>query len=287
VAEVYDYGRIIREYGYYPQSLPIYICHCHGPGGTFEELSYWNMYNKDCLFLAQRKREIPYYLKAGFPRCQVMLNPFVFYRKSRNIQQTRDARGTLAFAAHNTRGIHDLSDISQYIDALKSLPEKYQPISVCVFWWDILNNKHKIYMESGLPVFTAGNGLSGCFVDNFYEIIRHFKYTTANLVGSYTYYSVEIGIPFFVYGPEADYFNVDEPGIKAGKIRCTDTNEYRKIYNMFLEMVDEVSADQKKIVERNMGVYDGATRLQMAKILYWELFRHYFAGIKSLFRRKL
>ncbi len=57
-----------------------------------------------------------------------------------------------------------------------------------------------IFISKGYKVVTAGNPHDNTYTQKFYAILKNYKYTMSNLIGSYTFYSVEMGIPFSLYG---------------------------------------------------------------------------------------
>ena len=68
------------------------------------------------------------------------------------------------------------------------------------YYYDVLQGHHAIFEQAGFEVVTNGYIGDFDFVEIFYDTIRRFRYTTSNHTGSYAYYSLEMGIPFFLYG---------------------------------------------------------------------------------------
>jgi hypothetical protein len=140
-------------------------------------------------------------------------------------------------------------------------------------WVDIMQGRHKIWLENGFPVYTVGHAYHEEFVERFYDLIRHFKFMTSNSIGSQTYYAVEMGIPFFLYGPEPEYFNKSDHGIPKGKMELHNYENYNKIHNLFTKLTTEINPQQKQAALDGLGVYDGISRLQMMRILYTGFFK--------------
>jgi hypothetical protein len=271
--ESYSFGKLIREYGFYPRLLPINIYHQHGAGRNLEKFPYSHELesNAYCMFV-NNQADVKMYNDAGM-NCEVMLHPFIYYRRSRKIEKSPDAKGTIVFPSHITLDIDDLSDISLYIKQLRELPEIYKPLSVCLCWVDIIENRHKIWIENGFPVYTVGHAYHENFVERFYELIRHFKFMTSNSIGSQTYYAVEMGITFFLHGPEPKYFNKSDPGVPKGVMDLHQYDNYNKIYSLFTKLTTEISHEQKKLVLDGLGVNNGISRFKMMTILYIGFFR--------------
>ena len=201
--------------------------------------------------------------------CYVLYSPAVFYRRKNKIEKLNQAEGTIAFPAHTTPSIEDVSNIEIYIEQLKNLPAQFQPVSVCLHMHDINKGQHKIFMKHNIPVYTAGNSADPRFIERFHDILKNFKYSTSNMIGSYAYYSVEMGIPFSVYGNPQKFINNDDPNITKGEWNPYNEYEYyRKVYELFNDLNTEISVEQKDLVEKELGIYDGLSRFDMAKVLY-------------------
>jgi hypothetical protein len=266
--EAYSFGKLIREYGYYPSLLPLNIYHQHGAGRVLANTPYkHDLESKAYYMFVNNCDDIQMYNDAGM-NCCVMLHPFIYYRNSRKIEKSKYATGTIVFPSHITPDVDDLSDTSVYIEQLLKLPEIYKPLCICMSWVDITHNRHKIWMQYGFPVYTVGHAYHEDFVKRFYDLIRNFKFMTSNSIGSQTYYAVEMGIPFFLYGEEPMYYNKSDPYIEAGYMDLHKRNAYKKAYNLFNHITTEITAEQKKFVLDGLGIKDGITRVNMMKILY-------------------
>jgi hypothetical protein len=274
IVEMYSYGRLLREYGFFPQFLPIYIYHLHGPG----IMNFINEHEINsgayCMFV-NTEEDAQQFIAAGMKRCEVMLHPFVFYRRKYKVHRDANARGTLVFPAHSIFNTEELTDIDEYIRQLKELPDIYKPLAICLHCEDINKGKHRKYMDAGFPVYTAGHTHNYRYVERFYDVLRHFKYSTSNAYGSYIYYAVEMGIPFFLHGDEVEYYNKADPGLPLGRVKIAFPNVLR-MCRMFSEMTTVISDEQRMEIERGLGISDGISRLKMAKILYSALFSNIF-----------
>lgn len=125
---------------------------------------------------------------------------FLHYKDIHSIRQADDATGTIAYPAHSSPFVKAEIDWQEYIDKLNQLPDEFKPINICLYFQNILKGDHNIFIKNGFKVYCAGHANDPDFVDNFYEILKHHKYSTANECGSHILYSIGFGIPTFVYG---------------------------------------------------------------------------------------
>ncbi len=270
-SEVYSFGRHYRRYGFYPSFLPLYVYSDHGVGNT--KASYHELKNdaEATLFFSLLKVED--YKKQSNKPCYLMINPFVWYRKHNNIQPVENAKGTLAFPAHSTPAVSCEFDVLAYINTLKNLPEEMQPVCVCLHMHDIHKGLHKIFLDNNMPVYTAGNAFDKRFAERYYNIIIHFKYTTSNLIGSYTFYSIESGIPFSLLGNECKYYNLSDPNLEKGEYQYKKNENYIVKEKLFSGIQKEITPEQKQYVESFVNAPGALSRLQTAKVLYSAYFK--------------
>lgn len=271
--EVYSFGRYIRKYAYYPSFFPLYCYTDHGAGYYVGEIAKHELENDAPCQFYHSPSAVERFKKSSNKPCYTMMSPFVICRRMNNIEKLENTQGTLAFPTHSTPEIDLTSDIENYIDELKKMPEEFKPISVCLHMHDINKGQHKLFMKHGFPVYTAGDVFDKRFAERFYNILKNFKYTTSNMIGSYTYYSVEMGIPFSIYGAQPLLTNNGDTNLEKGEYKFYEQEEYQKLYKLFEGLSKEITPVQKKFVETHLGIYDGLSRCEMAKILYKAYFK--------------
>ena len=195
----------------------------------------------------------------------------IWYRQKKKVRKKQYANGTLAFPAHSSHHVHSFFDIEEYAEFLSSLPEIFQPVSVCLYWKDLLMKRHIPYLRRGLPVYTAGHLFDTQFIPKFYEILSHFKYTTGNDIGSHTIYSLEMGIPYFRTDRKIEYREVVLGDPSAG-----ETHEgpiMRKLISLLPDQtgIPYISEELRSLVEylhgcsSNINIEELSTAIHEAK----------------------
>lgn len=284
-SEVYGFGKYIKKYGYYPSFLPLAIYNEHGVGSINDRPFEHELKSFAPVMFYHSPEAVRIWHKFSQKSCYVLYSPFVFYRRKNNIIQNKNAKGTIIFPNHTIPSMDEVSDTQLYINQLKQLPKKFQPISVCLHYHDILIGRHKIYLKNNIPTYSAGNDFN-FFIERFYDILKKFKYSSSNQASSSLFYAVEMGIPFFVYGNKSENINKNDPNYVKG--RLTDYEEYdsyKKLDKMFSGFNFEITTEKKKFVETNLGIYDGISRKKMAYILYISFLKLFF--IKEFYKKLL
>lgn len=295
-AEVYSFGRHIRKYGYYPLFLPLAIYTDHGPGQIVGRPFKHELETDAPTMFYHSSKSVEIWKRFSNKSCYTLYSPFVYYRRTNDIKQNACAKGTIVFPTHSTMSIDDLSDMEKYINDLKKLPEKFQPVSVCLHITDVKLARYKVFMKHNIPVYTVG-GNSKYFAERFYSIIKNFKYASSNLVGSSMFYAVEMRIPFFIYGDKPTFFNKGDVNMPDGEYDFYEGHShYQNLHKMFSGLDCAITEEKKKIIETDLGIHDGVSRLKMASILYksllsWifsrALYKWLFKNFKRLISKKI
>ncbi|NTW34198.1 MAG: hypothetical protein HGB12_16535, partial [Bacteroidetes bacterium] len=189
VNDIYSLGYWLKDYGYYPKSWPLFSFMDHG------------MTLSDKIFLMETENDAPLifkfsprttnlYKKESKKPVYCLLNPSIHYRLKNKIVQSNVAKGTLFFVAHSTQEIDDLTDWGKFIRNMADIPAQYKPIDICLHNHDIAKGLDRIFISKGFNVVTAGNQYEVDYVQKFYKILRNYKYTMSNLIGSYVFYSL-------------------------------------------------------------------------------------------------
>jgi len=276
-AEVYSFGKYIREYCDYPKWLPLCVFTDHGPG-AWGDVHKVELSSTAPMQLYHSPRATKRWRQLSNKPCFTLYSPAVYYRRSQHIQPVSTAIGTLIFPAHSTASVENASDIQQYIEELKALPHEFQPIAVCLHIHDINKGLHHVFLKHKIPVYTAGNNLDERFIERFYEILKQFKFASSNAIGSYVYYAIEMGIPFFIYGQPEEFVNNDDQNIPLGRYSPFElSHNYRLIYTMFAEPQTHISKLQKAFIESELGLFDGLNPQELKLKLFMAFFAWLFS----------
>jgi hypothetical protein len=281
-AEIYGFGLQISGYGYYPYFLPLCVYTDHGPG-YYNNIPEHEIQSGAPVQLYHSPISVRQWNKVSTKEAHCLYSPVVFYRKQRKIERNINATGTIAFPAHSTPSIDDVGGYGKYIGNLKTLSEKYYPITICLHMHDIKKGLHLDFLRNGFKVVTAGNTSDQRFIARFYEIIARHKYATSNIPGSYLYYCVELGLPFFIYGEKPNYINKSDPNLAVGPYDPFAWGYGKEVYDLF--RLDDPNATepqiadrQREFVDRHLGLKDGISRGRMALVLYGTLAKYLLTG---------
>ena len=275
-----SFGKTLREWANYPAVFPLYICSDHG---VHWESRCWpnETESKYRTFFTWHKKKNELMRKKYGKDSYHVPHPWIFYRRKHFPNLPMHRSGTLVFFAHsNSTTTPVYEDLDKYINDLKSLPEKYQPVVICLSFHDIQKGFHKELRRYGIPLVTAGTTNSQKFVDRFYSLIYQFRFSSSPNVGSHTFYIIEAGVPFFLYGPYPEYHIKGSKFVKDGKQDLRDYGDEEDLLNfarlkeLLFSPQDEVTPEQYALVSKYLGMDSKITRLKASLILWRELFLH-------------
>lgn len=268
VNESYSLGYWLKNYGYYPEHWPLYTYMDHGTAPN-DTIQAHELETNAPLIFKFSPRMVKAYKKISRKPVYNVMNPTIHCRKTNKIEKSPDAQGTLFFPAHSTEVIDDETDWDTFITGLDNIPEQFKPLDICLHMTDVVKGLDKIFEARGYKVLTAGNISVNEFVENFYSILRNYKYSMSNLMGSYAFYSVEMGIPFSLFGPEPLYYNRGEKNVESGAYTSYKQQPtYQKALVLFKGFYAKITPEQKEFVEYELGINHSISRAWAAFLLY-------------------
>ena len=272
---IYGLNLILRKLIRYPYFLPLPCWYDHGVSPLMRDYDLFPVKNHKSLILTNNKDLAEKWENKFNIPCFVSGPFFIRYRRLINIKMFNFARGTVVFPGHSSSLVKSFFDISKYCEKLLLLPVDFHPITICLYWYDLEWKKE--FEKYRFNVVTAGDPYSKKFVDNFYNILRKYKYSTSNEIGSYTFYSVEMGIPFFILGTESLKINKNaiDPNVPE-EYRVTDSYQGKKLKKLFdTGPIRHITKEQKECVSRYIGENEWLSRKKLKKVLLKFIFKRY------------
>ncbi len=293
VTDCYSAGVFLREYAYYPSSLPLHCYSAHGVN-LDSSVGKHDLSNDAPFMLFYTSKNVALFKTLSTQPVYKVPAPLPWLRKKRGIVQSSDAKGTLVFFSHTTPDIGFEEEpkkvIGEYIDDLQKLPSEMHPICVCLHMHDINNGDYQHFLDRNIPVYTAGNAFSEEFAENFYSILRNFKHSTSSSLGSNVWYSLEMGIPFFIHGNHPVYYNYTSNQVEKGIYTSYKTESYYKVLDLFSNFSLTITPEQKELVQTLVGEEGSISRIKLSFLLYkpyllYKIRRFYKSKLKSLKKR--
>jgi hypothetical protein len=176
------------------------------------------------------------------------------------------------------------------IDELKKMPDKFHPISICMYWKDIQTGNHISYLDNGFEVISAGHIFDKMFYFRLYDILKRFKYSLGSSFGSFVFHSARSGCKVFFpdnlrieEAYEVSTKNFEDPEFES-RIKFAKNFEKKAIL-LFSDDSIDYSDTQKEFVEYySSSKLDSKTKLFLMLLL--ADFLYIFRNIARKFIRK-
>ena len=286
-SEVYSFGKCLRFWTKYPRAFPLFVYSDHGVG-LHSHLFQHELENQAKVHFTWHPMKEQRYKNFANKKVIQIIHPWISYRKLQRITRSTRPEGTLAFFMHGTTTVKwEGHDTEEYFEKLRKLPDKFQPVVLCLHMHDIKAGLHKNLRRYGFPLVTAGNALSVDFVDHYYNLVKNYSYATAQTWGSYAAYCVELGVPYFFMGERPELINIADKNLPAG-VAPQYWDRYHEEYSrradaLFSVPVDSVTDEQRSFVESMLGFGSRLTRWQVAWIIWREFFRNWRQVVRIWF----
>ncbi|MBW4459619.1 MAG: FkbM family methyltransferase [Nodosilinea sp. WJT8-NPBG4] len=274
--QCYGLGKWLRRDLTLPEGLPLHIHMDHGVRIS-EAMTNCDLLATQPIFFTSAAQRDEYGKQTG-KRAYVSSSPFVACRTLNQIEPDADAKGTVAFPVHSTHLIDVVIDWEKYADDLLSLPTEYQPVTVCLYWKDLLAGRHTPFLKRGMAVVTTGHMADPDFATTFYSILRQHRYCSSNMVGSYTFYAVEMGIPFFIHGMPPVFNNHghdhNRPTGTYTVDNLTDDREkrdfleFQRLFEMDVNAGVKVSARTRALCLSKLGIGQSDSKATLQRVVY-------------------
>jgi hypothetical protein len=192
-------------------------------------------------------------------------SPFLFYKEDYEIKKKKK-KNLLFFFSHSTPKINQILNLDRLAEQLNSLPQALKPIDVCMHYYDL--KKYKYFFENnGFKVLSAGNVINNDYAKNFYEILSDYSHACSNTLGTYVLYSINLNIPFFLFGNEPTMDNYGNDKNSPRHYKLTDFKNAKIISRLFSKINHKVTEDQKKMADFELGLYHRIGPKQLREVI--------------------
>ena len=263
--EFYGHSDIIKQYLDFPKWRPLSVALQHGwePEATVNkadldspltELWVWSQRTKDQYDALGVKKDI-----------RVVGAPFI-YLPVKTIPGD-EKQGTIVFPVHWTKNIDFIGDYEEYALALKELPQEYFPITVCLYYLDIEKGNARFFEKHGFKVISNGPPSKLNFLNNFITNVSPYKYATSNDIGTAAFYSINLDLKFFFYGPRFKIYNKSDRYEPLGSGEWYNNLCSNKLEQAWAYENPKKFENQKEISDAELGVDHKKTQKEMVDIL--------------------
>lgn len=270
--DFYGQAAVLKKYADFPAHYPLKAVLEHG------------LFFDDWMWDVDRSARLPLYFSSSAHRARIQtretgrasipigygfLYAMSLFRTIHGSEESMDIRrGTIVFPSHSTHHVKAVYDHEAFAGTLDALPERYKPVTVCIYWKDFLHGYHSPYEKKGFRIVTAGHIFDPDFLYRFYDICRHFKYSTSNNIGGHLFYSVKSGCSFF-YTPSNRITHEVHTDVPVGGFTSMYRMTIDKMISLFSEPKEAMDREQMEFVDEHIGAAHFKSREELG-----DLFRY-------------
>lgn len=282
----FGFEHILRTYSGYDKKyagdelLPVVILHgvqmgnmVHVSEGEYPGAACVLSYpeHRDLNFLMQSKKEV-------IPSCSPVLYGIDMWRSA--LKQKKRGK-SIFFPMHTTQGARlDSRDWFDVVDQLHALPAELKPIDICLFP-DDEDALFPFRDYGGFDVYTVADGdvYKKTYIRDLMELMAKYDYAFSDGVGSNLFYSIAMGIPYFVIGDKEPKFHY--PKGNPFDIDLSDIMHRRKeeVREYFTEPRTDITKEQQDIADHYLRKEEKKSRkdlfadLEYARMKFFEWHR--------------
>lgn len=160
--------------------------------------------------------------------------------------------GTIFFPAHSTRFLTAQMDIADIVRRLQELPDRFRPITVCVYWRDYMEGRSDDFVRAGFRIVSAGHMYDPDFLVRLHHLCSTHRYAASNSIGSHLFYSVKSGCSFFWLGSADASYTGTTRHLKEQYAPLQSRSE-RFLRRLFESAAESSTPRQTAVVNRILG----------------------------------
>lgn len=278
----YGHDWIIRRHLNWPRLIPLNVRIQHGWYANLAPTTSDLRVDQPMMLVWNARIAEEWDRLTGRP-VRILGSPFVFFRRMERIEPAADARGTVVFPQHSTRNNETRHDVEAYCRDLDRLPDVYRPITICLHFhdWDQLEPLFRRYGYTDIVSAGKSRQPRAQFARNFYQILARHRYASSNDILTGTFYAIEMGIPFFIYGPESTT-HMRSSGEAIDRLPFAST-----ALELFRGPRTDITDAQRRFVTAELGLADAVPADQLRAELLDMFWHHEITTYPRRFVRKL
>jgi hypothetical protein len=196
----YGIAGVIKRWAGTPQDRPLMIALPHGveheSSQPFSHHELVPVIASCCTTASQPYRTMP------IGRLWFMAQPYVHVHSMLAKHDAPARHGSIFFPQHSTVAASIEYSIEAVSKELNALPAEYQPVTVCLYWADVLRGIHEAYLSAGFDVTSSGHVWDRLFLYRFHRICVRHRFAIHHDFGSAVAFSIKSGCRAVSIGAE-------------------------------------------------------------------------------------
>jgi len=213
-------------------------------------------------FSEQRKQVLETYFAAkNISRTIIPVGPYIlgssnFLSEDARKSLKKTLKKTLVvFPSHSIDYIQSEFDSDTLLNEIARLKPQFDTVLICVYWLDILHNKHAVYEEAGYTIISAGHRSDPNFLPRLRDIIELSDHTMSNNVGTHIGYSICLGKPHYFFSQTLNYTIKKNPFMAEGQKNIDSSTINKRVQSLFGEFQETITKEQIQLIQEFWGTW--------------------------------
>ncbi len=263
----YGMASVLKAYAGRSQAQPLKVLLPHG---VFFNDHHVAEFELNCglpaAFVYERQR-VDLYARHGLVSIPAAAS---FCYANRLVGPSAQQSGALYFPVHSTHWLTVSTDWETLADDALALQSDECPLSVVVYWRDLLLGHHQAFVDRGLPVVSAGHMYDRRFLLRLAHLLQSCERVYTNGLGSHVYYATHVGRPVRII--ERSYeIHADEVSRKRDMQTLSDERAQAMQQTRAAFSVDTsvVTEQQRAIVDALLSPSELLESEDLSDVLRW------------------
>lgn len=187
----YGIADIIKRWAGTPQERPLMIALPHGV--EYGTAKFFTQHELVPVVATCRSKGTLPYSAMPISRLWHVASPYVHVTSMSAVHDHPVRRGSVFFPLHSTATVPIDQNVREVINNLRGLPECFHPVTVCIYWADVLRGVHRAYLDAGFKVTSAGHIYDPVFLYRLHRICIQHQFAVHHHVGSAVAFSIKSG----------------------------------------------------------------------------------------------
>ncbi|MDR3057782.1 MAG: hypothetical protein LBU84_06535 [Prevotella sp.] len=247
--EFYGLSHVLKEYAGYEDDYRLKCVATHGIGrySINDSLEY--------------KQNLPVYLTCStFEKYRIQqlrdsevkvysMAPWILYAKSLydetqiNIKKKELGKNLLVLPSHSTNWLNLKSNVDGMAQEIIRIKDEYKfdSVTICLYWLDILKGLDKTYKSYGFNILCAGYMIDSCFLRRLRALIELSDVAMGNGYTSAMWYAASLGKPFYLW---------NDNSMDCIEIIKTLKDSIPEVFSAFGEYNESFTNEQMGLIEK-------------------------------------
>jgi hypothetical protein len=163
-------------------------------------------------------------------------------------------RVLLVIPSHTVVGIEHKFDENAFMKEIALHKDDFDTVLVCVYWKDILENKHIAYLQSGYKVVCAGYNADPFFLGRLRNLFELCEMSMSNQLGTHIGYSIGLNRPHYLFYQSHSYSgrNLENERIfvDINRIKELEINKFMALFGAYSM---DITNEQRNFVSEYWG----------------------------------